>query len=95
MFKTLSQAVEAEGYTLVVGNLEELTRGPNPLVPLGNPQEGIVVCEGNIIVCQDDCWDDAYSVSHEIAEHRYNFEHSAEMFAEQANILARWVRRKA
>lgn len=94
MIKTLSEAVELEGYTLVLGNLEELSRGPNALRPLGVPQEGIAVCEGNIIVCDIDCWDNAYSVSHEIAEHRYNFAHSADMFAEQANILARWLRRR-
>jgi hypothetical protein len=44
------------------------------------------------IAIKDNSWDHAYSVSHEIAEHRWNFKHSADMFCEQANLLARWLR---
>ncbi len=53
----------------------------------------VAVCEGNVVVCPDDCWEYAYSASHEIAEHRRGFVHTAEMFADQANLLARWLKR--
>src|SRR5690606_27663366 len=89
----LSEGVAAEGYQLVVGELSELTKGPEGLRPLGEPMNGVAVCEGYVIACPLDCWDFAYCVSHEIAEHRYGFQHSETMFSEQANILARWLRR--
>lgn len=50
------------------------------------------ICEGGLVVVRADSWDHAYSVSHEIAEYAWNFEHTPQMFAEQANILAAWHR---
>jgi hypothetical protein len=87
---TLYDAVHSEGYSLVTF--------PRPWEhpdALGSRVEGsqAQVCAHNRIACIGDSWDHAYSVAHEIAEHRNGFEHSARMFAEQANILARWCRR--
>jgi hypothetical protein len=45
-----------------------------------------------IAACSD-TWDNAYSVSHEMAEYEYGFNHSADMFCMQANLLARWCTR--
>ncbi len=39
----------------------------------------------------NESWDWAYSASHEIAEHRWGFKHSADMFCEQSNLLSRWL----
>ena len=89
----LSDAVAQEGYRLIVGDLTELSAGPHLPTVLGSPAGGVAVCEGNLIVCPDDSWDYAFSASHEIAEHRHGFAHTAEMFAEQANLLARWLKR--
>lgn len=50
----------------------------------GNGQLGMAI--------MGDSWDHAYSASHEIAEWEYGFNHSADMFCMQANILARWIR---
>jgi hypothetical protein len=91
----LSEAVIREGYRFVEGDIRELARGAEPLTPLGTPAEGIAVCEGCVVVCYADCWDYAYSVSHEIVEHRHKFQHTPDMFAEQANLLARWLRQVA
>jgi hypothetical protein len=88
----LSEAVRREGYQFVEGDIREQASGAQPPTPLETPTEGIVVCEGRVVVCHADCWDYAYSVSHEIAEHRHQFQHTPEMFAEQANLLARWLR---
>ena len=89
----LSEAVELEGYHLVIGDVAMLRDGPDGYRPLGEPVDGVAICADGVVICPNDCWDWAYSVSHEIAEHRHGFRHTAEMFAEQANILARWLRR--
>lgn len=52
-------------------------------------------CGGLGIACVGDSWDHAYSVSHELAEERCGFRHSELMFCEQANLLARWHRRRS
>lgn len=44
------------------------------------------------IAIMEDSWDYAYSASHEIAEWYHGFDHTADMFCNQANLLARWVR---
>lgn len=61
---------------------------------LGLPEPG---CQAAVLrdlrlALVEDGWDVAYSAAHEIAEDRYSFQHSAEMFAEQANILSSWLR---
>lgn len=88
----LSEAVEAEGYRLVVD--------PEPWARpdvLGNPHEPelwphcVLLCVGNILAATGDGWDWAYSAAHEIAEDRCGHEHTAEMWAEQAGLLGRWI----
>jgi hypothetical protein len=46
------------------------------------------------LACLADSWDHAYSASHEIADQRHGFRHSDMTFCEQANLLARWHRRR-
>jgi hypothetical protein len=88
----LSDAVRDEGYTL-----EVCAQPWHHAQRLGNPLKGApaVVCEDGVIACLEDSWDHCYSVAHEIAEAAYGFEHSADMFCRQANILARWAKQLA
>lgn len=48
------------------------------------------VLSGGRIAVKSDSWEHAYSASHEIAESIHGFRHSAQMFCDQANILAAW-----
>jgi hypothetical protein len=92
----LSDLVESEGWRFVVHP------EPSELDVLGDPPEP---CTADTLVCVDDdgpfiaaaadTLDLVYSAAHEIAEHRHGFVHSADMFCEQANILANWCRRIA
>jgi hypothetical protein len=89
---TLTDAVRDEGFELVVV--------PNPHEQAGvlgesDPTNSVRIATNGFLFATDDSWDSAYSASHEIAEYRYGFRHSAEMFAMQANILARWLKRVA
>lgn len=85
----LSAAVNKLGYSLLIDknmhNRDDI---------LGNPYitgtEEALICQNNVICVLDDSWDYSYSVSHEIAEYEYNFQHSEELFTHQANILAYW-----
>lgn len=90
----LSDLVEAEGYRFVVHpqpwTLDVLGDPPNPKAAR------VLACRdehGDVfIAATGDCMDYVYAASHEIAEHRHGFEHTAEMFCAQANLLARWLR---
>ena len=86
---TLSDVVHQEGYTLRLAS--EPWREPDAL---GHPgaDSGAAVCAGQVIACRADCWDYAYCCAHEIAEATYGFQHSADMFSYQANVLARWLK---
>lgn len=88
MYK-LSELVEKEGFQLLVGDWKTM----NDIKPLGEPGDNLcTVCEGSTIVAPEDSFDYCYDVSHEIAEFRCGFKHSAKVFIEQANILARWLK---
>lgn len=89
---TLSDAVAAEGYHLVVD--------PQPWDrpdTIGNPHEPdlwphcVLLCDGNVLAATGDGWDHAYAAAHEIAEDRHGHVHSAEMWAEQAGLLGKWI----
>lgn len=92
----LSDAIRALGYEFLV--TDDLISTPGGL---GTPFPGIGArayqqTDGRLgIAVKDDCWDYAYSAAHEIAEVQYGFQHTADMFCMQANILNWWVRRLA
>jgi hypothetical protein len=89
----LSDAVCREGYEFTVRMSPWKVTGG-----LGSDQPGwarlYVNNEGTQygIACVADEWDYAYSVTHEIAEHRHGFQHTAEMFAEQCNLMQRFLK---
>lgn len=92
---TLSDLVRSEGYDFLVDpepwKREDVVGNPK------NPQTfSALLCRdayGSFIRCVADNLDHAYDCSHEIAEARHGHgHHTAEMFCEQANILAGWVR---
>jgi hypothetical protein len=91
----LSSAVRAEGYAFRVLKNPARVRGG---LGTGLPYMQARVYEtarGKLgIACKANSWDHAYSVSHEIAEHRWGFSHTADMFCEQANLLALWLRER-
>ncbi len=91
--KSLADAVELEGYTLQV---RESLDGPDGLGTLLDPTMTARACLNRVIAVRPggDEWCNAYSVSHEISEVEYNFQHSVDMFCYQANLLARWHRRR-
>lgn len=43
------------------------------------------------IAMKENSWGLAYQAAHEIAEHQHGFQHTAEMFCAQANLLADWI----
>jgi hypothetical protein len=88
----LKGLVESEGYTFVLD--------PNPAQRpdgLGDSIQHATarVCAGNVLACTSDTFDCAYSAAHEIAEHQLGFNHSVEVFAFQAMLLSRWLKRVA
>ena len=86
---TRSELAKAEGYSLRI----------DPERCAGCPNDGARYLheeEGAAIAVPEDSVDYAYAVSHEIAEHRCGYRgHTAGVFCEQSNILARWVRTMA
>lgn len=88
----LSELVAAEGFGFVV------VYNPALLDTVcGNPQSSADCCaqknnSGDFIACVADTMDHAYGASHEIAESKYDFKHSFEMFSHQCAILARWCK---
>lgn len=87
----LSQAVRDEGFAFKVVK--------HPARVSGGLGKGFSYMKARVyrskngtigIAACSDSWDNAYSVSHEIAEYDYGFNHSADMFCMQANLLARW-----
>lgn len=101
---TLVEAIRLEGYeTQIVDRLDSVDGGLGTSFPcmdarvyrLSSPRilpNGRKIYFGIALLA--DSWDHAYGASHEIAEHRYGFSHTAKMFCEQANLLARWLRYK-
>lgn len=91
---TLKQLIESEGYTV-----EYHPNPQNHVDAVGFPTQcPHIQCQlltDKRIATSDFSWDAAYSASHEISEERFGFEHSADMFCEQANILARWIKKLA
>lgn len=92
----LSDAVRADGFTFVVRKSPARVKGG---LGTGVPYMAARVYrarDGSMgVACKADCWDHVYSVSHEIAESRWGFKHSADMFCEQANLLTKWLRMHA
>ena len=91
----LSDLVIAEGFGFVVADEPALLE-----TACGNPQSSAACCvqkndSGNFIACINDTMDHFYAASHEIAEHKYGFKHSVEMFSHQCAILARWCKKLA
>lgn len=85
----LSEAVARSGWTLVVDSAPEShPDGLGSTIPKAFAR----ALSGERVACLADSWDYAYAVSHEMAERDYGFKHSADTFAFQANILARWLR---
>jgi hypothetical protein len=88
----LSKAIRETGYHVIV------TKSPIRVVGgLGTGRAGMQArafynpkLGGFGVAIQKDCWTLAYVASHEIAEMRNGFKHSADMFCEQANYLAAW-----
>lgn len=86
----LAAFARSEGFELVPYHDPE--QHPDALgerVPAARAQ----LLTGNRIAVPDFAIDHAYSVAHEIAEARCGHEHTVEVFSEQANILARWLKR--
>lgn len=80
---TLGELSKAEGYRLTI-DAERCA---------GSPNDGARYLGEGLIAVPEDSFDYAYAVSHEIAEHRCGYRgHTAGVFCEQANVLARWVR---
>lgn len=90
-YHSLSEAVASEGWKLEVRANLDTEDG------LGTYSPDMVAraCRGFILAILDDSWQWCYAAAHEIAEAQHGFDHSARMFAEQANILARWLIWKA
>lgn len=85
----LSDAVAQFGWKLEVHqNLSQLKNG------LGEFSPGMTAraCSNRVLAVKGDSWDYAYSASHEMAEATWGWVHSADMFCEQANIMAIWLR---
>lgn len=90
---TLREAIEAEGFEVkITTNLYDLRGGLGEYFDdmfaraykIGD-KPGVAIVEDN--------WGGAvvFSAAHEIAEYRKGFQHTAEMFCEQCNILTRWI----
>lgn len=95
----LSDAIANEGYGFFISENPGREDGVVGDPPMRGVMAAALVRERlrsgiveNKIACIADSWDLAYAASHEIAEHRHDFKHSAEMFCTQSNILARWHR---
>jgi hypothetical protein len=86
---TLRELVESEGYAFVVDPQPDMR--PDGLGD-AHAHARARVCRDGLIACRADSLDCAYSAAHEIAEHRFGFGHTESMWAEQANILARWLK---
>jgi hypothetical protein len=90
----LSDVVRELGYEFVI----DAKPWERPDV-CGNPPQPeafeALLCGGpgrRYIACVSDSWDQAYNVSHEIAEDVMGHEHTPDMFALQANFLAGWLK---
>lgn len=86
--RTLFDAIRDHGYIPVIHSRPERAKGA-----LGSPAPGAyaAILSGRRIAVKADSWQYVYAVTHEIAEHIWGFEHSKEMFCEQANMLAEWL----
>ncbi len=88
----LSDAIREEGYACRILKRPARVKGA---LGTGFPYMRARVYENKDgsfgVALSSDTWDCAYSASHEIAEHRWGFNHSTDMFCEQANLLARWI----
>jgi hypothetical protein len=87
----LSTCIRALGYAVVITAAPARVRG-------GLGQGSAHMCArsfyteelGYGVAIKGDSWEYAYNASHEIAEMRNGFQHSALMFSEQANFLHAW-----
>jgi hypothetical protein len=87
--RTLFDALRDEGYEPFVS--KHPWRKPGALGSPGSFQYAAVLSGRRIAVLGDN-WDYAYAASHEIAEQMWGFQHSAEMFCQQANLLHVWIK---
>lgn len=89
----LSDAVKAEGYAFVIRKHPARVKGglgtgvPYMAARVYRRKDG-----GRGIAAKADSWDHVYSVSHEIAESRWGFKHTADMAFEQASLLTKWLK---
>jgi len=83
----LSQCIAAVGYEFVLCAKPGRHRDR-----IGKPdyRSDAASLSGGRVAVVSDCWDHAYSASHEIAESQHGFKHSELMFCTQSNILAAW-----
>lgn len=97
MSTTLADAVRELGYGFVID--PEPWQRPDVCGDPPQPKafEALLCGEpGNrYIACVSNSWDQAYNVSHEIAEDAMGHEHTSRMFCYQANLLADWLRETA
>lgn len=94
-FLSLKDLIEQEGY-----KVEYYVDPQSHPDAVGNPGKcpsasAQLLTNWRIAIKYTDGWDAAYSAAHEICEDRNGFVHSEAMFSDQANLLARWIKKLA
>jgi hypothetical protein len=87
----LSEAIRATGYAVRVTRSPARTPGGLGTGRAHMQARAFEGPRGFGVAIKSDSWKYAYAASHEIAEMRQGFKHTAQMFCDQANYLAGWL----